>query len=154
MVGVLPSPCPLNDLISWRKNAQREFEPRPRAWWTNTLTTPRGWAMKARPTHAVRGTRAASGKLLSLQNWNRESRGGAEDNWQKQAGEGREWKDQSEEVGVKINESMKRSTHPKTGFPVGFQRIVSRVQSSRKRPRSQGRVTWRQHSVLSPRQPF
>ena len=35
--------------------------PRRRAWWTNTLTTLRGWARKAKPTLAVHGMRAANG---------------------------------------------------------------------------------------------
>ena len=52
--------------------------PQRQAWWTNTLTTPPGWAMKAKLTLAVLGTRAANGKSLSPQSWNRESRGGAE----------------------------------------------------------------------------
>jgi Mn-containing catalase len=49
-----------------------------RDWWTNTLTTLPGWAMRAKLTLAVRGIRAANGKLLSPQNWNREFPGGAE----------------------------------------------------------------------------
>ena len=39
-----------------------------------------------------------------------------------QASERREWKDQSEEVGVKINESMKRSTHARQSSQWGFRR--------------------------------
>src|SRR5690349_5050924 len=67
-----------------------------------------------------------------------------------QASGRRDRKDQSKEVGIKINQSTNKGVSCKIKFAVEFKKIVSRVPSRRKRPRSPVPATWRQPSVPSP----
>src|SRR5579871_1008287 len=111
--------------------------------------------MKAKLTLAVRGTRAANGKSLSPQNWNRESRHVTEGRSPKATNTLTKRAARLERRSRRKNQRVNEKEYScKTKFAVGFQKTVSPVPLSRKRPRSQVPATWRQHLVRSPLQPF